>query len=135
MVHECLTGHPPFRRDDDMALLWAHQYDEPPPPTEDRPDLAVGLDAVFARTLAKSPDDRYDSCLAFVAALRAAGTEDPGTGASDGGHPLTEVDLAARPPAGSGLKSPPGWAEPVLRPRGAGRAAAARSPSAPPGIP
>lgn len=27
VVQETLTGAPPFRRDDDMALLWAHQYD------------------------------------------------------------------------------------------------------------
>jgi serine/threonine-protein kinase len=39
VVYEILTGHPPFLRDDDMALLWAHQYDEPPPLTEARPDL------------------------------------------------------------------------------------------------
>ncbi|MCF1595450.1 serine/threonine-protein kinase, partial [Streptomyces muensis] len=33
VVYECLTGHPPFRRDEDMALLWAHQYDDHPPLT------------------------------------------------------------------------------------------------------
>ncbi|MFJ4366337.1 serine/threonine-protein kinase [Streptomyces chartreusis] len=88
VVYECLAGHPPFRRDDDMALLWAHQYDEPPPLTEARPDLAAAVDAVFADALAKSPDQRQDSCLAFVAELRAAVAG--GTGA---GHAPTEVDL------------------------------------------
>ncbi|MFC5218557.1 serine/threonine-protein kinase [Streptomyces coerulescens] len=88
VVYECLAGHPPFRRDDDMALLWAHQYDEPPPVTEARPDLAAPVDAVFAGALAKSPDQRQDSCLAFVAELRDAVAG--GTGA---GHAPTEVDL------------------------------------------
>lgn len=88
VVYECLAGHPPFRRDDDMALLWAHQYDEPPPVTEARPDLAAAVDTVFADALAKSPDRRQDSCLAFVAELRAAVAG--GTGA---GHAPTEVDL------------------------------------------
>ncbi|MCX5059803.1 serine/threonine protein kinase [Streptomyces sp. NBC_00201] len=109
VVYECLAGRPPFLRDDDMALLWAHQYDEPPRLTESRPDLAPEADAVFTRALAKTPDDRHDSCLAFVAALRTAVTGTPGTG-----HPPTEVDLrVAR--AGEGRpEPPPHWAEPVF---------------------
>ncbi|MCH0566611.1 MULTISPECIES: serine/threonine-protein kinase [unclassified Streptomyces] len=114
VVHETLAGRPPFRRDDDMALLWAHQYDEPPPLTEACPDLPPEVDAVFARALAKNPDDRYDSCLAFVAALRDAGTGGPGAG-----HAPTEVDLAVAPAhAGGTAKPPPAWAEPVTRRRG-----------------
>ncbi|MHC5905054.1 serine/threonine-protein kinase [Streptomyces sp. S6] len=70
VVHECLTGQPPFRRDDDMALLWAHQYDAPPAPTSLRPELPARLDAVFAKALAKDPGDRYASCLAFAGELR-----------------------------------------------------------------
>ncbi|GGJ29953.1 serine/threonine-protein kinase [Streptomyces brasiliensis] len=106
VVHETLTGRPPFRRDDDMALLWAHQYDDPPPPTEARPDLPPAVDAVFARALAKRPDARYDSCLDFVAALRAAAASAPDTG-----HPATEVDLSVRGTA----RALPRWAAPVLR--------------------
>jgi serine/threonine-protein kinase len=109
VVHECLTGHPPFRRDDDMALLWAHQYDEPPPPTGARPDLPAAVDAVFARALAKTPDDRHDSCLAFVADLRTALA-----GAHDAGHPTTKVDRDAVRPHGPEPKPPPSWAAPVF---------------------
>ncbi|MFE9624759.1 serine/threonine-protein kinase [Streptomyces sp. NPDC006527] len=108
VVYEALAGHPPFRRDDDMALLWAHQYDEPPPLTEARPDLPARVDEVFAQALAKSPDVRHPTCLAFVGDLRAAGAGGPRQG-----HPPTEVNLKvardARP------KPPPGWAAPVLR--------------------
>jgi serine/threonine-protein kinase len=106
VVYESLAGRPPFRRDDDMALLWAHQYDEPPPLTDARPGLAPHLDAVFAKALAKNPEDRFDSCLAFVAALRRAPA---------GGHPPTEVvDLKAVPPDGDRPKPPPRWAGPVF---------------------
>ncbi|MFD3619575.1 serine/threonine-protein kinase [Streptomyces sp. NPDC058676] len=105
VVYETLAGRPPFRRDDDMALLWAHQYDEPPPLTESRPDLAHHLDTVFAKALAKSPDDRYDTCLTFVAALR---------GAPAVGHPPTEVDRGVVAPARDRPKPPPRWAEPVF---------------------
>ncbi|MEU4211843.1 serine/threonine-protein kinase [Streptomyces sp. NPDC026206] len=94
VVYETLTGAPPFQRDDDMALLWAHQYDPPPPLSERRPGLPEGVDDVLATALAKAPDDRYDSCLAFVTALRRAGRAgwvDP------------------EPPPG-----PPEWAAPVF---------------------
>ncbi|MGC0335699.1 serine/threonine-protein kinase [Streptomyces sp. SLBN-8D4] len=106
VVYESLTGHPPFRRDDDMALLWAHQYDAPPALTECRPELPSGLDGVFTKALAKSPDDRHDSCLAFVADLRAAAT---------GGHPPTEVAFKAVEPPETRPKPPPRWAEPMFR--------------------
>ncbi|MGI5372999.1 serine/threonine-protein kinase [Streptomyces sp. CA-251387] len=113
VVYECLAGRPPFRRDDDMALLWAHQYDEPPPLTEARPDLAPPVDAVFARALAKSPDDRQASCLAFVAELRAAVA-----GGAAAGHAPTEVDLRVvgvpEESAKETPKPPPRWAEPVF---------------------
>ncbi|MEU6533391.1 serine/threonine-protein kinase [Streptomyces sp. NPDC046928] len=128
VVYECLAMRPPFQRDDDMALLWAHQYDEPPPLTEARPDLAPAVDAVFASALAKSPDDRQDSCLAFVAELRAAVA-----GGTRGAHPPTRVDhdvthlrdphppsAAPRDATGAGKPmapppEPPPWALPVYR--------------------
>ncbi|MFJ3234371.1 serine/threonine-protein kinase [Streptomyces sp. NPDC086787] len=102
VVHETLTGHPPFRRDEDLALLWAHQYDAAPPPTGARPDLPAAVDAVFARALAKSPGDRYDSCRAFVAALRAAMTGETTP------PPPPQAPRHAAP-------GPPSWAEPVFR--------------------
>jgi serine/threonine protein kinase len=110
VVYESLAGRPPFRRDDDMALLWAHQYDEPPPLTESRPDLPPDVDAVLNKGLAKSPDARYDTCLAFVAALRVAAT-----GVRAGGHAPTEVDLRVVAEPASEPKEPPPWARPVFK--------------------
>ncbi|MFE9097395.1 serine/threonine-protein kinase [Streptomyces sp. NPDC007264] len=103
VVYETLAGTPPFRRDDDMALLWAHQYDQPPPLTEQRPDLDASVDGVFAKALAKDPDQRYGSCLAFVSALRSAAT-----GAGRSGRPTTQV-------AAPEVPEPPEWARPVFR--------------------
>ncbi|MFJ4819684.1 serine/threonine-protein kinase [Streptomyces sp. NPDC088801] len=111
VVFETLAGHPPFLRDDDMALLWAHQYDEPPPLTEDRPDLDPRVDPVFAQALAKSPDDRYPSCLAFVAALRAATT---GGGKGGATRQPTRVDRQLPGVGEERPKPPPRWAEPVF---------------------
>ncbi|CAL9326631.1 Serine_threonine-protein kinase PknH [Streptomyces sp. enrichment culture] len=113
VVYETLAGHPPFRRDDDMALLWAHQYDAPPPLTEARPDIPAQADPVFAKALAKSPDDRYPSCLDFVTALRAATT-----GGVAGTAPTPPPGDRQRQGMGEERpKPPPRWAEPVFLPR------------------
>ncbi|MFD3946128.1 serine/threonine-protein kinase [Streptomyces sp. NPDC058579] len=108
VVYETLTGAPPFRRDDDMALLWAHQYDPPPPASADRPELTEAADQVLAKALAKVPEERYGTCLEFVAALRAAlerGGPGPGPGPDD-----TEGPKPPPPPP-----QPPTWARPVFR--------------------
>ncbi|MBD0743757.1 serine/threonine-protein kinase [Streptomyces sp. CBMA152] len=111
VVYEMLAGAPPFRRDDDMALLWAHQYDRPPALTESRPQLADAVDGVMAKALAKLPDDRYGSCLAFVSALRAAAV-----GSAGQGHPPTQVDLrvVAAPEVVEPPPQPPPWARAVF---------------------
>ncbi|MEW1913238.1 serine/threonine-protein kinase [Kitasatospora sp. NPDC085895] len=69
VVYEMLSGDPPYQRDDDLAQLWAHLNDPPPHLSEHRPNLPAALDDVLIRALAKTPDERYDSCLAFVGAL------------------------------------------------------------------
>ena len=72
MLFECLTGEVPFRRDSELAVLWAHVHDPPPRVGEHRPDLPAALDDVIGRALAKAPGDRYPSCGALVAAAQAA---------------------------------------------------------------
>ncbi|WP_328498341.1 serine/threonine protein kinase [Streptomyces sp. NBC_00414] len=108
VVYETLAGGPPFQRDDDMALLWAHQYDVPPAVSGKRPDLAGAVDDVLAKALAKSPDDRYGSCLTFVAALRSAAV-----GGVAVGHGSTRGEPSAAGAPGV-PPSPPGWAGPVF---------------------
>ncbi|MEV7382293.1 serine/threonine-protein kinase [Streptomyces lydicus] len=119
VLFEMLTGGPPFRRDDDMALLWAHQYDPPPAVTGLRPDLPPAVDAVFAQSLAKAPADRYETCRGFVAAVRAAGRTPAPEPPRDGPqkHALTQVDPGAA--SRSSWRStapppPPRWAAAVF---------------------
>ncbi|HEU0246784.1 MAG TPA: ABC transporter substrate-binding protein [Gaiellaceae bacterium] len=71
MLHECLTGEPPFRRPSEVALLFAHLEDEPP-------TLGNPLDPVLARALAKDPAERYSTCAELVGeARKALGLEKP----------------------------------------------------------
>jgi serine/threonine protein kinase len=72
MLHECLTGQLPFRRDDDAALLWAHLVETPPPVTALRPELPGAVNAVVARAIAKDPADRYQSCEELLRELEVA---------------------------------------------------------------
>jgi len=66
LMFECLAGAPPFRRDTEVAVLWAHMRDEPPALSAVRPELGNGADAVFRRGLSKDPAERPDSCGALV---------------------------------------------------------------------
>jgi eukaryotic-like serine/threonine-protein kinase len=71
-VYVLLSGEPPFRRDDGMAVLYAHLSAAPPPLTSRRPDLSSAVDDVLLRALAKTPEHRYASCGEFADALRMA---------------------------------------------------------------
>lgn len=69
---ELLAGEPPFRRDDGLAVMYAHMSTPPPSLTHRVNGLAPAVDEVFARGLAKAPADRYASCGDFAQALRLA---------------------------------------------------------------
>jgi serine/threonine protein kinase len=114
VVYEALAGMPPFRRDDDLAQVWAHLNEPPRPLSSHRTDLPAAVDGVLAKGLAKSPDDRYGSCLALVAALRDAGS---GVVREAAAHPATKVDHGLRVPA-SEPPMPQAWAMPVFAARG-----------------
>jgi hypothetical protein len=69
---EMLAGQPPFHRDVFTAVLWAHMSEPPPPLSALRPDLPAEADRVFARAMAKAPEDRYPRCADFAESLRRA---------------------------------------------------------------
>lgn len=63
-----LTGSPPFHHSNPAVVISQH-LTAPPPVIDDRlPELSA-LGPVFAKALAKSPGDRYGSCLDFAKAL------------------------------------------------------------------
>jgi serine/threonine protein kinase len=72
VLYECLTGAPPFPDRSGEALLLAHLEATPPRVTTLRPDLPPAIDQVIARALAKSPEDRFPTCRALIAAARDA---------------------------------------------------------------
>ena len=65
-----LTGSPLFHDANPAVVISKHLTAPPPEIAERRPELS-GLGPVFSKALAKSPDDRFDTCGDFVTALRA----------------------------------------------------------------
>ena len=72
VLYECLTGRAPFEKSSNEAIMWAHVHEFAAPPSLLRPGLPPAVDEVFARVLAKDPDERYADCREFIAAARAA---------------------------------------------------------------
>jgi serine/threonine protein kinase len=72
VIFESLAGATPFRRETDVAVLWAHMREDPPPLSELRPDLPRALDDALAKAMAKAPEERYATCRDLVADLRRA---------------------------------------------------------------
>ena len=70
LLFHCLTGHVPFERDTDVAVIYAHLSETPPKLTDVRPELPAGLDAVIAKGLDKSPERRFQSCSDLMSAAR-----------------------------------------------------------------
>ena len=91
---ELLCGQPPFLRDQGIAAIYAHLSEPPPQVSSIRPGLPAAVDAVFARVLAKSPAERYETCQEFAEALQAALGVAPAAraeGVAPAGHPATEL--------------------------------------------
>jgi len=119
VLYHCLTGHLPFERNTDPAMVAAHLMDAPPAPTATRPDLPPALDELVRTGMAKSPEDRFPTCLAMVDELRGAL-----------GRPGRAPTVAAPPPAT--VPAPQDPAKPAAAPPPAPVATAPPPPPPPP---
>jgi serine/threonine protein kinase len=70
-TYQLLTGTALFASSNVAVVIGRHLSEPPPPVSEARPELA-SLDAALARGLAKEPDDRFASCMAFARTLERA---------------------------------------------------------------
>jgi serine/threonine protein kinase len=84
---ELLTGGRPYTAQHFAAQARQHIEETPPRASERDPSLPSAVDAVLARGMAKAPEARYPTALAFVEALEAA----LGTGPTTQTRPLTPV--------------------------------------------
>ncbi|AGC62036.1 transmembrane serine/threonine-protein kinase H PknH_2 [Mycobacterium liflandii 128FXT] len=72
VLHECLTGTPPYRADSAGMLITAHLMAPIPRPSQLRPGIPATFDAVIARGMAKRPEDRFASAGELAAAAHQA---------------------------------------------------------------
>jgi YVTN family beta-propeller protein len=72
VLFECLTGEAPFVRGSRLAVAWAHLEEDPPRARERTPGLPAAVDGVLRGAMAKSPDERYQTCGALIEAAEAA---------------------------------------------------------------
>jgi hypothetical protein len=100
VVVECLTGRPPFVRDDDAALIHAHLNDAPPRVSEAAPEIGTAVDDVVARGMAKDPAARFESANDLVCELASALH-------ANGRAPAASVPESPRPPAPATVTASP----------------------------
>jgi beta-lactam-binding protein with PASTA domain/tRNA A-37 threonylcarbamoyl transferase component Bud32 len=72
VLFEMLTGRPPFDGDSAVAIALKHVSEPPPSPREFRPEIPPQLEAVVLKSLAKTPEQRYNDADSFIRDLDAA---------------------------------------------------------------
>lgn len=127
VLYSALTGRPPFARESPAAVIWAHAHESPPVLAElDHPSRDE-LEAVIARALAKTPEERFGTAAEFAAAVRD-------TAGPPRGLPLLASPLALGSPAPESTTEPSpatpagGWSDP---PPGATRSSGWSAPRTP----
>jgi serine/threonine protein kinase len=124
VLFHCLTGSVPFERMNDIEVVFAHLREPPPSLSRRAPGLPTAMDAVVARAMAKSSDDRWPTCSALVSAMQAeVRSTSPASAISADAETrsmhLPPVAITTPPPP------PPAAASPSAAPPGAASASAA----------
>ncbi|WP_433677868.1 serine/threonine-protein kinase [Nocardia sp. CA-119907] len=96
VLHECLTGTRVYSTDGgDAAIMRAHMIEPPPRTSRQAPGIPVSIDAVVARGMAKSADERYASAGELAAAAHAALAASTGVAEEDGRRAVLECEPTA----------------------------------------
>src|SRR5689334_8335525 len=72
IAYEMLTGEKPFVAEYLPSLLYKICREEPAPPQRLNTTLSSQSEATLRKALAKSPNDRYETCFEFIADLEKA---------------------------------------------------------------
>ncbi|HEX4787788.1 MAG TPA: Stk1 family PASTA domain-containing Ser/Thr kinase [Actinospica sp.] len=72
LIYELLTGRPPFIGDSPVAVAYQHVREQAQPPSYYDPEVPPVVDAIVMKSLAKSPDERYQSADEMRADLERA---------------------------------------------------------------
>ena len=76
MLFEMLTGRKPFIADDPIQVVRKHLMEKPPTLASVDPSTDYGdLEAVIAKSLSKSPNDRFESAVEMAKAVEVAASQ------------------------------------------------------------
>ena len=73
ILYELLAGKMPFEGDNISTIVYKIVNEQPRRITEINKDIPAGYDLVVQKTLAKNPEDRYQTCRYLIAGLESAG--------------------------------------------------------------
>ena len=72
ILYEMITGRVPYTAETPVAVVFKHIQDPLPSARKFNPNLSEALELVLLKSLAKNPDDRYQTADEFVHALQRA---------------------------------------------------------------
>ena len=73
ILYELLSGKMPFEGENISTIVYKIVNEEPRRITEINKDIPAGYDLVIQKTLAKNPEDRYQTCRQLIDGLESAG--------------------------------------------------------------
>ncbi|SDS61544.1 Stk1 family PASTA domain-containing Ser/Thr kinase [Microlunatus soli] len=95
LMYELLVGRPPFTGESPVSVAYQHVREAPKPPSEVDPTITPDIDAIALKSLAKEPDDRYQSAREMKTAINRVLAGDQTTIAAP-------IPAATRQPADAG---------------------------------
>jgi len=120
VLHEALTGSPPYRADSAGTLVSAHMMSPIPQPSAQRSGIPKAFDAVIARGMAKKPEDRYASAGDLALAAHDALSDPDQDHAADILRRSQEATVSETEPeptlTATALAPPPQTPQPVTPP-------------------
>jgi hypothetical protein len=116
VLFEALTGRVPYPKDSDVAKMFAHMNEPPAAVSALVPAAGLAFDAVVARALAKTPEERYPSAgdlgrAAVAAAVGQLATVPERSVAAGSAALVTQPRVAAVAGAGAAQQTGPAAAQ------------------------
>ncbi len=79
-LYEVATGQKPFTGDSDYSIMSAHLQQAPEPPIQADPTIPPALNEIILQSIAKEPEQRFQSARAFRNALESVRGPAPAAG-------------------------------------------------------
>src|SRR5271163_4871767 len=105
-LYQLLTGRAPIDGSSEFAIASGHMKDAPKDPASVNPNIPPHLCGIVMRSMAKSPDDRFQTADAFLEEIGSLGTDEtrtflptPMQSRETSGHAPRRPDAAPAPAA------------------------------------